>query len=70
MDKRYISLNLGGDVYDYVYYPKTRQVCTQIFPDVPVVRVNINCGHSIDHDTLCKVIENQIKSLDLLSNSF
>jgi hypothetical protein len=70
MDKRYISLAFAGEVYDYIYYPKTREVCTQIFPNVPVVRVNLGCGHSIDHDTLCKIVENQIKSLDVLSNSF
>lgn len=70
MDKKYISISLAGDIYDYVYYPKTREVCTQDFPDVPVVRVNLICGHSINHDELREIVENKLKAYEMLAESF
>ena len=70
MDKRYISLFLAGEKYDYIYYKKDRTVCTQDFPDVPVVRVSLGCGHSIDHDTIRNIIEDRFRSVDTLADLF
>jgi len=70
MVKKYISINLAGDRYDYIYYPKTREVCTQLFPDVPVVRIYVGCGHSISHDTLREIVEDKLKSYEMLSELF
>lgn len=70
MDKNFISLNLAGQRYDYIYYPKARTVCTPEFPDVPVVRVFLGCGHSITHDTLRDIIEERQKTLEDLAELF
>lgn len=70
MDKKYISINLAGDIYDYVYYPSTREVCTQDFPDVPVVRVILGCGHIINHDVLRQIVENKLSAYEMLADSF
>jgi len=70
MDNYDIRLTLGGEIYDYVYNSKTRTVCTQLFPDVPVFRVFMGCGHSIGHDTLLELIEKQRRELELLAQSF
>jgi len=70
MDKRYIRLNLGNDHYDYFYYPKTKTVCTTFFPDIPVYRVFLGCGHFIGHDTLVEIIEEKQKVLEELANLF
>ncbi|NBP02856.1 MAG: hypothetical protein EBU90_22615 [Proteobacteria bacterium] len=70
MSKKYISLILAGDQYDYVYHPETRTVCTQMFPDVPVCRVSLNCLHSLSHDTLRDIVENKLKSYEMLADSF
>ena len=70
MDKNFISLNLAGEKYDYIYYPKTRTVCTQMFPDIPVVRVFVGCGHSITHDTLRNIIEEKQKTFEMLADLF
>lgn len=70
MDKKYISLDLAGERYDYIYNTKTREVCTQDFPDIPVVRVFLGCSHSITHDTLRQIIEDKLKLYDMLADSF
>lgn len=70
MDKKYISLILGPDRYDYVYYPKTREVCTQMFPDVPVHKVYLGCGHSVDQNMLRDIVESKLKSYKMLADSF
>lgn len=70
MSKYSVSLSLAGERYDYLYCPKTKTVCTSDFPDVPVVRVRLGCGHSIDHDTLLKIIEEKQKTLQLLADLF
>ena len=70
MDKKYITLNLAGEKYDYVYYPKSREVCTQEFPDVPVVRVFLGCGHSLTHKVLVNIVEDKLKEYQMLEDCF
>jgi hypothetical protein len=61
MDKKYISLNLLGDRYDYIYNTQTREVCTQNFPDVPIFRVTLSHGHTLNHDEVRQIIERKLK---------
>ena len=70
MGNKFISLNLAGERYDYIYNPKAREVYTQLFPNVPVVRVNLGCGHSINHSTLLSIVEDKLKEWDMLESSF
>jgi len=70
MDNKYISLNLAGERYDYIYNPKAREVYTQLFPHIPVVRVNLGCGHSITHNTLLSIVEDKLKEWNMLEESF
>jgi len=70
MVKSFISLNLAGERYDYLYYPKTRTVCTPEFSDIPIVRVHIGCGHTIGHDTVRDLIEEKQKKFEELADLF
>jgi hypothetical protein len=55
-----MSLHLSGERYDYVYYPLTREVCPQNFPDVAVVKFRLPCGTMIDHDMIRNIIEDKL----------
>jgi len=70
MDKIFVTLNLAGQKYDYIYDREAKKIFTVHFPDVPVVRVHLGCGHSVDHNTLLKIIEDRQKSLEMLAELF
>lgn len=70
MDKSFVTLNLGGQKYDYIYYPKTRTVCTPEFPDIPIEKVYLKCAHSLKHDTVRDIIEERQKVLEKLAQLF
>jgi len=64
MNKRYISLYLAGERFDYVYYPQTRMVATQDFPDIPIVKVFTPCRKILSHDNIRDTIEYKFKQMD------
>jgi len=70
MNRRYISLSLAGDLYDYVYDMEKKEVYTEDFPDIPIEKVRLVCGHTLTHDEIRTLIENRIKAYELLNSSF
>ena len=64
MNKRYISLYLSGERFDYIYYPETRMVATQDFPDIPIVKVFSPCRKIFSHDTIRDTIEYKLKQYE------
>lgn len=59
-EEKHISLNLAGVNYRYIYNPLKGEVYTEEFPDIPVERVYIACGHYITHDQLRGIIEEKL----------
>lgn len=70
MSKKFVSLFMAGEQYDYVYYPDSDTVCTQMFPDVPIQKVFLNCFHHLNHDQVRDLIKDKLKSYELLENAF
>lgn len=58
--KRTVRLNLAGQYFTYIYSPLTGEVCTPEFPDIPIEKVFVTCGHYLTHDTIRKIIEEKL----------
>jgi hypothetical protein len=53
---KYISLELGGTRYDYIYDVHNNDVYTQDFPGISVQKFHMRCGLMMDPDTLKEII--------------
>lgn len=54
---KYCSLNIGADRFDYCYDAAKGEVSTQLFPGIPIHKVNLGCGMHATHDDVKTIIE-------------
>ena len=54
---QYTILVLAGEEYAYAYNPLTDEVCTAEFPDVPIHKLYMACGHVLHHDDIRMLVK-------------
>jgi len=64
---KYISLELGGARYDYIYDVDKNDVYTQDFPGIPVQKFHMSCGLMMDPGTLKEIISYKLGMHELVN---
>jgi hypothetical protein len=54
---KYCSLTMSGYRYDYCYDALKREISTQEFPRIPIHKVTLDCGNSLDHNEVRALVE-------------
>jgi hypothetical protein len=63
---KYVSVELGGVRYDYIYDVHKNDVYTQDFPGIPVQKFHMSCGLLMDPDTLKEIIAYKLGMHELM----
>jgi hypothetical protein len=63
---KYVSVELGGTRYDYIYDVHKNDVYTQDFPGIPVQKFHMSCGLLMDPDTLKEIIAYKLGMHELM----
>ena len=64
---KYVSLELGGTRYDYIYDVDNNEVYTQDFPGIAVQKFHMSCGLLMDPDTLKEIISYKLGMHELMN---
>ena len=64
---KYVSLDLGGTRYDYIYDVDKNDVYTQDFPGIAVQKFHMSCGLLMDPDTLKEIISYKLGMHELMN---
>ena len=60
-----IGLRLAGEYHVFLYNTSNGEVYNPLFPGIRVVKVTLNCGHVLDHNTLSNIISKKIGDFEL-----
>jgi hypothetical protein len=63
---KYISVELGGARYDYIYDVHKNDVYTQDFPGISVQKFHMSCGLMMDPGTLKEIIAYKLGMHELM----
>lgn len=63
---KYISLNLSGSRYDYIYDMDNDKVYTQDFPGIEVEKFRLNCGMLMTPTILKQIVMEKLAEYQLL----
>jgi hypothetical protein len=64
---KYVSVELGGTRYDYIYDVDRNDVYTQDFPGIAVQKFHMSCGLLMDPDTLKEIIAYKLGMHELVN---
>lgn len=63
---KYISLNLSGERYDFIYDMGKDEVYTQTFPGIPVEKFALSCGMIMKPEILKQIVMEKLAEYQLL----
>ena len=63
---KYISLNLSGERYDYIYDMGKDEIYTQMFPGIPVEKFVLSCGMLMRPEILKQIVMEKLAEYQLL----
>jgi len=60
-----MTLRLAGEQYQFLYNRDKKEVYNPLFPGIPVHKLQLHCGHTLDHNTMAIMIAEKIHNSEL-----